>query len=1167
MTTSTTATSVNTSNTKTATKGNTMLITYCDTVAKLKIETLVKIAHSSEFRKEFKPLVRAKDQGKYLSAVYERLDTLILNGELPLEFSMIPTMDKDIKMIEKELSDSFKGMVKLPLSESQKVTRKLQVFVEKFIAFGNLAERLMALYPMVTGESSFGGHWFQVKKFAKEHTGAGNVNKTLVKDALKCAKDMGIFDIMVQKGKVLAEVSDFLRKHSINTSYVNGITSMPVYNGLRANVNVNSSKVLTDLSIRRWTSQANYSLNANTLSPEYLKALGRVLIVMEDESILRYNIKPYVGAKGTDLRNSCRGISLNETLAIINLLGVEMSSLLADPRNFVVINFVSYTYTDKAGIEKTIKKYIISENPFENEVIYKTNVENSFWGVSNPDTLKKGIIRAISSSKGFGEVTDQGGYTTMVGKANKMVARIIKLDKDGAKLVIPKVAVVVDACNSANVIAALSTGAIHVPSNILRHEGQCRVVSDATQGGVKATFGYVGFLDPLLEAQGITVASFGSLKSNLYGINSILGTSANDVSGLPVKSLMINKDKVKVVFLPQIEVTITNNYLINNYVPVNRDGLVKDWDEANEVLATRISEKASTIREDDIFVEYIKELRDTDYNGDLVACLKSLLILGEIKAKPKQVSVTSSEYDVMAYTTRDRKLAVDFQNHMLTNEHNKNDFEKDLMFKRAFQHNAGTQSESPCKYISDIEMYKAYIEICSENDISLKTAVGSFASRNLLVDLCTKLFSDEGGQYEYLVVSSKNSQVHIPVGSYMSGSFHKTSGVFEDKVSVTGFLSKFLKHVAYGADALASGVYKESFFSKFVSNIHNELTVDLIGKKLGKLTATGFYGVMQPAHWSKSLDKVFSPGFKGISKTKECLLAKHPELLEDSLTGATAVSVFPKAITKGMSQDLLDVVEFVFETTIFVHEDMLLGVLNDCDGDILRATFHEGMSFPHFEGRSLKNKYFAHKWHRAYKKDEQSFDVIKAVTEDYHSIDKVMDAINDSAYAKACVALFTSNAQRLAQRIELDAPSMTNTYHYAQRIMNIWVQVFAMNAIKQQSGSSAGSEDLMLPEYFFIWGLHEDCRGRGAELFEDFLVNTMNIDMAKHGYKDNRDFIEQFTVLLESIQQISSGSLMVGKDITIREAAKGFQLDLSSLNSKILQDRLVLAYAKKLNLI
>ena len=1162
MTTSTIATTSATSST--VKKANTM-ISYFDAVSKLKIETLVKIAHSSEFRNEFKPFVKAKDQGNYLAAVYERLDVLILEGNLPIEFSMIPGMDKDINMVEKQLTDSFKGMVKLPLSDAQKATRKLQAFVEKFISFGSLAERMMDLYPVVTGEEQFGGHWFQVKKFAQEHTGNSSKNKALVKEALKCAEDMGIKETMVAKGKSLANISSFLRTNGVTTSYVQGITSMPVYNGLKANVNVSSSRLLTELSIKRWTSQATYNLNATTLSSEYLTAIGRVLVVMEDGSVLRYNKKKYIGAKGTDLRDSCYGISLNEVLSLVNLLGVEMSSLLADSRNFIVVNFISYTYLDKAGKEITVKKYVVSANPFENNAIYQMNAMNSFWGISSPDTLKKGIIRAIDGSEGFAEVTADGGYKTVVGKANKMVARTIKLVKSGDKLVIPKVAVVVDACGSSKVIAALSTGAIHVPSSVLRKEGQCRVVSDATQGGAKATLGFVGFLDPILEEQGISIASFGSLKSNLYGINHVLGMSAKDVSELPVKTLKIGKDAVKVVFLPQIEVTITNNYLINNFVPVNRDGLIRNWDEANEVLATRIAEKASTVREDDVFVEYVKDLRDSEYNGDLIECLKSLVVQGVIKAKTHQVAITSSEYDVMSYTMG-RDIAVDFQNNMLTNEHNKDDSEKDLMFKRAFQHNAGTQNTSSCKYMSDVDMYRAYIDICAENEISLKSAVGSFASRNLLVDLCNNLFSDEDGHYEYLMVTSKNNTVYIPVGSYMSGSFHKSSSVFDDKVSVTGFLSKFLKHVAYGADALNSGMYKEKFFAKFVSNIRNELTVDLIGKKLGKLTATGFYGVMQPAHWTQSVDKVFSPGFKDIS-IKECLIAKHPELLEDSLTGATAVSAFPKVITKGLSDDVLELVEFAFQTTIFVHEDMLLGVLNDCDGDLVRATFHKGMKFPHFEGRSLKTTYFAYKWHRAYKKDEQSFAKVKPVTEDYHAIGSVMDAINDSAYAKACVALFTSNAQRLAQRVELDASSMSKTYEFAQRIMNIWVQVFAMNAIKQQSGSSAGSADLMLPEYFFIWGLDVECRGKGADLFEDFLVNTMDIDMTDHGYKSNRDFIEQFTVLLESIQEISAGSLMVGKDVSIAEAAKGFQLDLSSLNSKILQDRLVLAYAKKLGLI
>ena len=79
MKTSTIATTVTTTSTNN-------LVSYFDTVARLKIETLVKIAHSSEFRSEFKPLVKAKNQDNYLGAVYERLENLIVDGTLRLEF-------------------------------------------------------------------------------------------------------------------------------------------------------------------------------------------------------------------------------------------------------------------------------------------------------------------------------------------------------------------------------------------------------------------------------------------------------------------------------------------------------------------------------------------------------------------------------------------------------------------------------------------------------------------------------------------------------------------------------------------------------------------------------------------------------------------------------------------------------------------------------------------------------------------------------------------------------------------------------------------------------------------------------------------------------------------------------------------------------------------------
>ena len=1149
-------------------KGKTMNIAnYNDSVAKLKIETLVKLTHSSEFRGSFKPLLKAKSEFNYLSAVYERLDQLIVEGKIPVEFTMIPGMDKDITMVEEQIAKSLKGMVKLPMSDKEMELRKTQAFVEKFIAFGRLAETMMKLFPVVTGELEFGGHWYRVKKFAEMYT--NGANKETVSAALKCASDMGIREEMVTCGKSLKAVKLFIwnNRYELKTNTIPGINSTGVYNGLRADVNLESSEVLKHFMLGRSVkAQGTYNVNATTLSSKYLNAVSRVIFVTENGTLYRYNVKGHVGGKATNLKNFCNHLSLSNVLTLISRLGVEMSSLLADDRNFIIVAYDSFELVNKeTGAKTKIEKYKVCENPYKNSHIFALNAQHSFWGISSPDILKKGVLRAYSGSKGFAEM-HEGGYNTYVGEANKMVARFIKLVKDGFKINLTNVMVVVDAMKDPKIIAALSTGAIHVPTDVLRKEGQCRVVSCADQGGMKATFGSTALLDPLLDAQGVTIASFGSLKSNLYGINELLGTNAKGIKELPVKTVSIGGSKVKVVIIPSMEVVVTNSYLINNFVPTNRDDLITSWDQANEEMALRIAQKASTVQEDSVFVDYIRNLRDMEFDGNLVECLKALVEDGTIKAKAKEVSVTSSEYDYMSYNNG-RDIAVQWQNSLLVDALNKDDLQKDLMFKRAFEHNSRdySGSQGKIKYMHPEDMYRIYANICERNFQTLAAPVGSFAKRDLLVDLCLELFDDEGGKYEYLVVQSNDNSIHIPLGEYLTGSFHKTSDVFNIHVSTTGFLPKILKHIAYGANALVAGFYTSKMFDHFASNVYNELTVDLIGKKLGRMKATGAYCVMQPSWWSNTVDKVFCTGFEGHSK--EVLLAKHPELLEDSLTGATMVTSFPKAIIKGLSPEVVEDLNFVFQSTIFIPEDMLLAVLNDCDGDLLRYTTHKGMKFPHFEAKSLKSTFFAHKWHQAYKKDEQNFTSLKYVAEPkFHNMVDVMDAINDSAYAKSCVALFTSNSQRLAQRAHMDT-NLGKTYELAQRILNIWVQEYAMNAIKRNSGAGSSSEDLMLPEFFFTWELHEECRGIGAEKFEDFLTNIMKIDMRDEGYKDNADFIEQFTVLLESIQDVSDGSKMVGKDITLADARKGYYLDLTSLNGLILQDRLVLAYAKKLGLI
>ena len=70
----------------------------------------------------------------------------------------------------------------------------------------------------------------------------------------------------------------------------------------------------------------------------------------------------------------------------------------------------------------------------------------------------------------------------------KALARALKLGKEtGYEALLEKMLVVVDTCGNEKVISMLSTGVIHVPSSVLDKHGQCRVVSGAKRGGIKAT--------------------------------------------------------------------------------------------------------------------------------------------------------------------------------------------------------------------------------------------------------------------------------------------------------------------------------------------------------------------------------------------------------------------------------------------------------------------------------------------------------------------------------------------------------------------------------------------------------------------------------------------------------------------------------------------------------
>ena len=1155
---------------------------YSKAVARMSVESLIKLTHSKEFRNAYGPFAKAKNQKAFMNTAIERLEGMIVAGKVPVEFRTIEGLNRSIAIVEKAIKSSLSGMIKLPKTPEQAKARELISSVEKAVAMSKLANRMVELASSdveavrhIVLDPQLAGVWYGVRKYASELISLPVAD---LKELAAVATNMNVYAEFRKSFADLKATVTFMSKTRVATGTVPGYFVSQAYNGLTVGVTIKNRPDMAQFFVGRYTSQESVSITAETFSDANLKAISRVLLITKTGAMHRYNVSKH-GDYGLNLADVCRGneLGLLEVMAIMSSYNVEFSSMLADDRNFCVLHYHTYTYTcKKTEKEKRVEMFKIADNAFELATIRNLNAVGKFWGISNPDTLHKGLIRAIWSTPGFAELNEFGEYKSMAGLANKMVARAIKLVKQGDEIILPKVLIVINKNGNKRVTAALSTGTVHTSKSVWSKHGQCRITSTADKGGIKGTFGPLELLDKGLAKQGYTLMSFGSLKANLYAIQQLTGIEYKSVEELPTKAIKLakaGKTEIEVMEVEMLPVVITNNYSIQAYRPANRNALLQDWDMSTAVMAERATAKISVLQEDNVFVEYIQRVRDEEFEGNLALTLEALLVRGDIKPKAKTVGITSSEYDTMTMCHGKAK-SIEWMNNLLLDDLNFNDAAKDLQFKRAFQVAQGNYPSSTTKVIALQDFYAQYNNTCKENGIDPKNTLGSYVSRDLLVDLCTGVFGDEG-QYEWLkVVAPDNKTVCIlPLGELMYGSFAEQSTVVEEKVAVTGFISKVFKHIAYSAGAVSQGRFQIKYFQNFAKNIRNEVLAEVNGKSLGKLTATGLYGVLSPSWWSTNQAKVTLTSAKSYSKSNKALVAKHPLLFDMALAGVTVNDAFPSFLTEDLDANTIAEMNLIFGNTIFVSEDMLLSLQNDCDGDLVRLSWHEGISFPLFTAKTIEDDAVGSKWFKDYVADEQAFDKVKSVEWSTHSVGAVATAMSGAKFAKDCVAIFTNNAQLFAQRCEVDLGLAKDDvrYHTIHRVLNIWVQEFSMNAIKHKAGSDAA----LLPEHYLISTLKfnemtgTEMNPGQIELLE--WLEAKEMDMANHGFKNNLDFACQLHFMLCNINKRSMGSAMLGKDVRLVGIQESAHLTITGsvqecFNKEILQDRLALAYARKLNI-
>ena len=812
-----------------------------------------------------------------------------------------------------ELSE-IKGLVKASFSPAQLEEQGAIAFIEKVISYATVL--------------------WHIQKYVDMTYYDGMNPWTSVLQALKkfIESDLVVSNPRAVKAWEIAKTSDTLKsKFSGASRYLKGdgityILGNKLFSKAQVFAKYTSSGVVLDVQPKSWVAQ-NYSVltattlavNTKTIDKEGIKAFSKIVLLTSNGPV---KFKTQLLENSLDDVSSSMG--LFEAMYIAKIAKVDIKSLLASQDAHIIV-----CQTAKGNV------YVPTDPA---KVVISCGLA-SFFGPSNPDTIKKGILKSNQNYNGFAEFNGRG-YATIESSAKKLVVRATKLDKSSKhQMVLERVYAVVDTLGNPFAVKALSTGVIHVPTKVLETHGQVRVVSSADRGGFKATLGPVTTMNKVWDKEGISLASFGSMKAKDFGLAKLLGLSLeqyNTVIKEFTKVVDFWGHPVEVVELCNVVLDITNHYSVQEYVPTNRNRLVMSLAEANDNILERAEERASSIKEDTVFVDYVLAQRDSMFDGSLMNTIETLLKRGEIKPKNKKVSITASEYDILA-TTHGPAKAREWLDSIIAE--NMNDTKKRKEIFRAVRIATNTQAKDKRHVdIDAVTFFNNLVSIMRENGVDTNTQVSAFTNRNFLVDLATRLFNDNDSKALWVRVYLGNKEVFIPTGDFMYGSFAENSTIYDAKVQVEGFLSSFFKVATYITKYISehptenlynSKVFMNAF-SQFVFNLSMELQAYALGKKVGKMKVDGVSAVLSVCWWSESIDTVYHMGkHKFNTKGKQAVLVKHPELFAESITGVNVRGIFPKSVTKGMDERTSKVLSFAFQSTVFIPEIMALALQND----------------------------------------------------------------------------------------------------------------------------------------------------------------------------------------------------------------------------------------------
>lgn len=731
------------------------------------------------------------------------------------------------------------------------------------------------------------------------------------------------------------------------------------------------------------------------------------------------------------------------------------------------------------------------------------------WLIHRDYTKPEGLMTMSFEAQQL--VADMSWQMASIEAPSKIVARINKLCKgldENNQVTLENIFVVNEVLEGDKglVEAAFGTGVIYVPHKTLAQYGQCRVVSEAKDLGLKGTFSSVAFLSQDLEKRGVTVLSFGSAKGNAFGIEQtearadVIETSFQTIEMNGEEMVLVqNPVKLAGFWLQELTVVATNQYLIQSYMPSCTSSVVNSWAEATGQSADKALAALDIYKDNPMFVKMVKDF-SLESGLSVGKALKKLEEEGMVKEKSKTTTLTPTEFDTMATFLphlQVKALINDLVKDKL-NAKKKGEYQiiQDFL-------NGATPSNEDAIVHSMEEVFELAYACMLEHEQGLSVFKTKTPNRNFLVSLVNGLYKmvEDRPTAKYMVFHSPDGNyVAIPTGKFFEGQTFESSAYLSNVVT-NGFLSHMLPYLQFGvgqkvarpAERISMGVLCQT-----VQNLANLLESNLLGKDVGRLNAKGGYFVLSVAPWFKdNLYTVFAPSaekFKKGSNGSVAMVTKHPAIFWESHCGAVINSdraVYKLLVGDSMTSEQLDEVLESLGNTAFCHPDMLFALQNDSDGDLVRLTWH-GVNLPLFEGKVLKDDYVLSKFHQKYKNGELSF--LGKGTKPYAYTIVTQQDLYEGCLAdpagKQGVSMFTSYSQRFAQMFGFTMAK--EDYFKMQAFMGMWIQEFAMNTMKHKSkGDQKGNVDIA--EVFYrktppkaeaSW--LKDLRKEALEVFRNF---------------------------------------------------------------------------------